>query len=205
MWALVAVGGTIVGLVTAHAADQVFTQQRAERIPVRTVLLNEVPRTPAAGRGRDPASAHVRRTSSDGSAHQGMTLVSTGRKAGSTVRIWLDAQGKLSTQPPTPTRAAVEAGLLGTVAALALSAVVVRRRKQRAVLPRPTAHRAVGQGVEPGRPTVGAQDQLTHEGPNPARYPGLRLSSRPLRMAGSGRVPAACGTASSGVDSRAVE
>lgn len=124
VWALMAVGGTIAGLVTAHAADQVFAQQRAERIPVRAVLLNDVPRTPTSAMGRDLASARVRWTAPDGSAHNGMTLVSTGRKAHSTAMVWIDAQGKLSTQPPTRTRAAVEAGLMGTSAALALSGVV---------------------------------------------------------------------------------
>ncbi|MFF8910644.1 Rv1733c family protein [Streptomyces olivaceoviridis] len=124
VWALMGVGGTIVGLATGNAAEQVFAQQREERITVRAVLLNDVPRAPTSGMGRDLASAQVRWTATDGSAHRGMTLVSTGRRAGSMVRIWIDAQGKLSTQPPTPTRAAVEAGLLGASAALALSGVV---------------------------------------------------------------------------------
>ncbi|MFF4398891.1 hypothetical protein [Streptomyces sp. NPDC001480] len=123
-WVLVAVGGTAVGVVTAHAADQVFAQQRAERTPVHAVLLDDVPRTATSEMGRELASARVRWTNSDGSTHSGMTLVSTGKKAGSTVRIWIDAQGKLSTQPPTPGKAAVEAGLFGASAALALSGVV---------------------------------------------------------------------------------
>ncbi|MCW7945183.1 membrane protein [Streptomyces hygroscopicus] len=121
---LIAVGGTLAGVVTAHAADQVFAQQRAERTPARAVLLTDVPRMATLGVGRDLASAEVRWTTSDGSAHKGMTLVSTGKKAGSTVRIWIDGQGMLSTRPPTPAHAAVEAGLLGAWAALALSGVV---------------------------------------------------------------------------------
>ncbi|MGW7528836.1 Rv1733c family protein [Streptomyces sp. NPDC054783] len=124
LWALIAVGGTIVGLVTARAADHVFAQQRAERIPVRAVLLNDVPRTPTSGTGRDLALVRVRWTAPNGSAHNGTTLLSTVRKADSTVRIWIDAQGRLSTQPPTPARAAVEAGLMGTAAAPALSGAV---------------------------------------------------------------------------------
>ncbi|MEU1788150.1 hypothetical protein ABZ553_20185 [Streptomyces sparsogenes] len=123
IWVLTAVGGTAAGLVTAHAADQVFARQRAERNPVYAALLDDVPRT-ATGMGRDLASTRVRWTTSDGAAHSGRTLVTTGKKAGSTVRIWIDTQGKLSTQPPTPTKAAVEAGLFGTSAALAVSGVV---------------------------------------------------------------------------------
>ncbi|MER6129046.1 hypothetical protein ABT173_42105 [Streptomyces sp. NPDC001795] len=124
IWALIAVGGTVAGMVTAHAADQVFAQQRAERIPVRAVLLSDVPRTVTSGIGRDLISARVRWTTSDGATHNGMTLVSTGKKAGSTVRIWIDGQGKPSTQPPAPAKAAVESALMGASAALALSGVV---------------------------------------------------------------------------------
>lgn len=124
VWALMAVGGTIVGVTTAHAADQVFAGQRAERIPVRAVLLDDAPRTAASGLGRDLASAPVRWTTAGGSTHHGMTWVPTGQKAGSTVGIWVDDQGKLSTRPPTRTKAAVEAGFLGTAAALALTGVV---------------------------------------------------------------------------------
>ena len=122
--ALMTVGGTIAGVVSAHAADQAFAQQRAERIPVHGVLLNDVPRTASPDTGRDLASARVRWTTPGGSTHVGMTSVSTGWKAGSTVRVWIDTQGRLSTQPPAPAKAAVEAGILGTSAALALSGVV---------------------------------------------------------------------------------
>ena len=124
MWVLMAGGGTLAGVVTAHATDQVFDRQRAERTPVRAVLLTDAPRTAASGTGRNLAVAKVRWTGSDGSAHTGMTLVGTGRKAGSPVRIWIDGQGKLSTEPPGPTKAAVEAGLMGASAALAASGLV---------------------------------------------------------------------------------
>ncbi|MGW1255661.1 Rv1733c family protein [Streptomyces sp. NPDC002513] len=122
--ALMAIGGTLAAVVTAHAAHQDFAQQRAERTPVLAVLLTDVPRTVPSGVGTDLASAEVRWTASDGSAHRGTTLVSTGKKAGSTVRIWIDGQGEASTPPLAPTRAAVEAGLLGASAALGVSGVV---------------------------------------------------------------------------------
>ncbi|QKV97099.1 hypothetical protein HUT19_39955 [Streptomyces sp. NA02950] len=125
VWGLIAVGGTAAGVVTAHAADRVFAQQRADRTPVRAVLLDDVPRPAMSGLDRDLSSARVRWTNSDGSTRNGMTVVATGKEAGSTVRIWIDAQGKLSTQPPTPAKAAAEAGLLGASAALALSGLVI--------------------------------------------------------------------------------
>lgn len=124
IWVLIAVGGTAAAVVTAQTAERVFARQRAERIPVRAVLLDDVPRTAAPGTVGDLASARVRWTNSDGSTRSGMTLVTAAKKAGSTVRIWIDGQGKLSTQPPTPAKAAVDAGFLGGSAALALSGVV---------------------------------------------------------------------------------
>ena len=124
VWVLMAVGGTLAGVVTAHAADQVLARQRTERSPVPAVLLTDVPRTATSGLGRDLASAEVRWTASDGSSHSGMALVSPDKKAGSTVRIWIDTHARLSTRPATPTEAAVEAGLLGASAALASIGVV---------------------------------------------------------------------------------
>ncbi|MGQ5635826.1 MULTISPECIES: Rv1733c family protein [unclassified Streptomyces] len=124
MWVLVAAGGTAAGVVTAHAADQVFARQRADRVPVRAVLLDDVPRPATSGLGGDLGSARVRWTNSDGSTHSGTTLVPTGTKAGSAVRIWIDGRQRPSTQPTPPAEAAVEAALFGGSAALALSGVV---------------------------------------------------------------------------------
>lgn len=124
IWVLIAVGGTAAGVVTAHAAGQVFAQQRADRVPVSAVLLDDIPRPATSGMGGDFAPARVRWTNSDGSTHSGKTLVSTGKTAGSTVRIWIDGNGKLSPQPTPPTEAAAEAALFGGSAALALSGLV---------------------------------------------------------------------------------
>ncbi|WP_225829824.1 hypothetical protein [Streptomyces sp. NK08204] len=124
MWLLIVVGGTVAGAVTAHAADRSFARQRAERTPVRAVLLTNVPYSAVSEAGNDLVSAKVGWTASDGSTRSGKTLVSTGRKAGSTVTIWADHHGKLSAQPPTPSKATVEASFLGASAALALSGLV---------------------------------------------------------------------------------
>ncbi|MGW7522051.1 Rv1733c family protein [Streptomyces sp. NPDC054783] len=126
MWMLIVVGGTVAGAMTACAADRSFAQQRAERTPVRAVLRTDVPYTAVSEAGGDLVSAKVRWTAADGSTHSGRTLVttSTGRRAGSTVGIWIDHHGRLSAQPPTPGKAAVEASLLGAAAALALSGLV---------------------------------------------------------------------------------
>ncbi|MFI6360325.1 hypothetical protein ACIBJF_49165 [Streptomyces sp. NPDC050743] len=124
MWLLVLVGGSVAGALTAHAADRSFARQRAERTLVHAVLLTGVPYTAVSGTGRDLVSAKVRWTASDGSTRTGTTRVDSGRKAGSTLTVWIDHHGKPSARPPAPGKAAVEAGCLGASAALALSGLV---------------------------------------------------------------------------------
>jgi hypothetical protein len=126
VWALVAAGGTLAGFVTAHAADEVFARQRAERRPVEAVLAADLPSAAAgAGRAAERISAKVRWTAPDGSSRTGLTLVDAGQQAGAEVTVWLDARGVLSTEPPNTTEAALEAAVLGTAAALATTGVVV--------------------------------------------------------------------------------
>ncbi|MDH6522250.1 hypothetical protein [Streptomyces sp. SAI-090] len=126
VWTVIALAGTLAGVVTAHAADAVFAQQRAERSPVRAILLTDAPRTISAigGAGGDQTRAAVRWTAPDGSVRTGRTLVDAGQNAGSRTTVWTSAQGDLSTRPPSPAGAAVEAGGLGASAALALAGVV---------------------------------------------------------------------------------
>ncbi|WP_371582138.1 hypothetical protein [Streptomyces sp. NBC_01314] len=93
---VVVVGGTIAGLVTAHAASEVFARQRVERQSVRAVVLNDVPRTataPGGATGRRMAA--VRWTAPDGSPRTDRTLVTTGLKAGSKAVVRQDGKGCL--------------------------------------------------------------------------------------------------------------
>ncbi|MBC2906938.1 hypothetical protein [Streptomyces cupreus] len=126
VWTVVALGGTLVGTVTARAADESFAELRAERHPVRAVLVESTQRAVATTEGvRDNrVRATVRWTASDGSRHTGRALVDSGGKAGSTVTIWFDDGGRLVAPPPTAAHSSAEAGLLGLSAALALSGLV---------------------------------------------------------------------------------
>lgn len=120
VWTVFAVGGTVAGLVTFHAADEVFARQRAERQSVRAVLLDDVlVSTTAVGVTSDRRTTSVRWTAPDGSARTGRTLVDTGRKAGSRVTVWQDGQGRLTAAPRSSTEAAIESGFLGAAAAAA--------------------------------------------------------------------------------------
>ncbi|MFI0514899.1 hypothetical protein RKD19_007855 [Streptomyces canus] len=125
VWAVVALGGTAAGLVTAHAADNVFASQRADRHPVAAVLLtDESKRTSVVRASSDKSLGTVRWTAPDGSVRTDRTLVETGLRAGSPLVLWQDAHGRLATAPPSPRRAAAEAGFLGALAGLALAGTV---------------------------------------------------------------------------------
>jgi hypothetical protein len=125
VWVAVVVGGTLTGLMTAHSAEGVFARERAERRSVSAVLLADATSVGSGvGGASDRVSAKVRWTAADGATRTGTTLVESGRKAGTTVEIWTDGRGDLSTEPSTPTEAAIEAGVLGTAAGLAVSGLV---------------------------------------------------------------------------------
>ncbi|MEU5095643.1 hypothetical protein [Streptomyces sp. NPDC020996] len=124
VWAVIAVGGAVAGLVTAGAAGDVLAQQRAERHSTRAVLLADTPGDSSAGVTAERVPARVRWTTADGATRTGRTLVDAGQKAGSRVVVWLDARDALTTRPPGPTEARLEAGLLGGAAGLAVAGAV---------------------------------------------------------------------------------
>jgi hypothetical protein len=123
VWAVIAVGGTLAGVVTAHAADEVFAQQRAERVPVSAVLLSDT--TQAGAKSYYRALAKVRWTLPDGSTRTANTLVDTGLKAGSHITVHIDTRGELATRPPSPTAADLESAVLGTAAALGVTGLTL--------------------------------------------------------------------------------
>lgn len=123
MWVIVAVGGTLAGVVTARAADAVFAQQRAERIPVTAVLVSDT--TQAGAKSYYRALAKVRWTLPDGSTRTENTLVDTGLRAGSHVVVHTDARGELTAQPPSRSAADLESAALGAAAAFAATGLTL--------------------------------------------------------------------------------
>ncbi|WP_405776658.1 hypothetical protein [Streptomyces sp. NBC_01538] len=120
VWTVIVLGGTLVGLVTAHAADESFAQLRRERHSVPAVLVEGTAEAvpTAKGAASERVRAQVRWTAPDGSPRTGRTLVDSEHQAGSRVVIWLNNRGQLTAEPPTAGAAAFEAALFGTGAAL---------------------------------------------------------------------------------------
>ncbi|MET7479296.1 hypothetical protein ABZT17_33725 [Streptomyces sp. NPDC005648] len=119
VWAVIAVGGTLAGALTARATADVLAQQRAERTPVAAVLLSSTRQPGASSYYR--ASAKVRWTLPDGSTRTGNTLVDTGLGAGTHIVVYTDRQGELTTRPPSRSAADVEAAVLGATAGLGVT------------------------------------------------------------------------------------
>ncbi|SEC76317.1 hypothetical protein SAMN05216489_01559 [Streptomyces sp. 3213] len=124
MWAVIVVGGALAGLVTFHAADEVFAAQRTERHSVQAVLLTDAPPASSTPGGvRDLIKAKVRWTTADGTSRTGSTLVDTGQKAGTKVVVWLDSAGNFTIEPMSSKEATLESAVLGLTAALAFAGV----------------------------------------------------------------------------------
>ncbi|RPE46611.1 hypothetical protein EDD90_9960 [Streptomyces sp. Ag109_O5-1] len=122
VWAFIAVGGAVAGVVTARAADQVFAQQRADRRPVQAVLLTGVPKSTGTGGVTDERRmARVPWTAPDRSFRTGLTRVDADLGAGTSVMVWEDGRGRLVAEPPDATEAAIEAGVLGALAVAAVA------------------------------------------------------------------------------------
>ncbi|WP_405995279.1 hypothetical protein [Streptomyces sp. NBC_00986] len=121
VWAVVAVGGTIAGLVTSHSADEVFAAQRTERHSVQAVLLADTPSPTTRVGSRDLIKAKVRWTTADGTSRTGSALVESGQKAGSKVVVWVDSAGNSTVAPPSWKEASLESAVLGLTAALAFT------------------------------------------------------------------------------------
>lgn len=122
MWAVIVVGGALAGLVTFHAADEVFATQRTERHSVQAVLLTDTPPANSTpGGARDLIKAKVRWTTADGTHRTGSALVDTGQKVGSKVVVWLDSAGNFTIEPPSSKEATLESAVLGLTATLAFA------------------------------------------------------------------------------------
>jgi hypothetical protein len=123
-WVLAVVGGAVVGMVAAGAAERAFERQRAERQEV-TATVVETPRTAVDSKdsgsghvsGDDLAWVTVRWTTPDGAERTGRTQAAPDTRPGARVTIWTDRHGVLAAQPLDPGETQVEAALLGTMAA----------------------------------------------------------------------------------------
>ncbi|MFF2521107.1 Rv1733c family protein [Streptomyces liangshanensis] len=114
------------GLLASQGVRSAADGQRAQRHSTSAVVLADTPVGPAsAGRADGDVPARVRWTAPDGAARTARISVPGGQRAGSTVRIWVDARGRPVPPPATPDEADFHATLLGGLAALVSGGTVL--------------------------------------------------------------------------------
>jgi len=96
----------------------------ADRHHVPATLLTDAA-VPQDAAGPESATATVAWTAPSGLAHEDVLGVPRGATAGSTVRIWIDGQGDVTTRPATTGDVAAEAGDVGLLTFAAISLVAV--------------------------------------------------------------------------------
>jgi hypothetical protein len=102
-------------LVFGVASRVVHAQQSWRLVPA--VLLTNAPRSQGAGY---TTATQARWTAPDGSRRTGAVPALPGAEAGSTVRIWVDAAGRLTHLPLQPSQARGQAVLVAILAPVAL-------------------------------------------------------------------------------------
>src|SRR4051794_2776290 len=106
---------------TFSRAQAVAAAEAADRHHVRATLVTDAAAQDAAA----PESATVSWTAPSGRPHGDVLAVPRGATAGSTVRIWIDGQGDLTTRPATHGDVAAEAVDVGLATFTAISLVAV--------------------------------------------------------------------------------
>lgn len=124
-WILAVVAALGTGAWTALAVEGHIDALRADRHSVPAVLVEDAQRTLGTADGSDNYRATVRWTAADGTRRMGLTRVDSSSKAGSTIHVWLDAEGRLVPNPPTATQARIEGVVLGVWAAAGVGGAVL--------------------------------------------------------------------------------
>lgn len=128
------------GLLAATALEASFTERRAQTRAVPAVLTQDAAdAAPAAvsDEGRVRVLAIVRWTAPDGTGRTGRAEVQPGDKAGSTVTVWTDPDGRLVSEPPDGVEAGFQIVMAGVTVAVAFGGLtlcggwLVRNRMQR--------------------------------------------------------------------------
>ncbi|MFE2870961.1 hypothetical protein [Embleya sp. NPDC059259] len=128
-----------VARVQTGSGEAARTRQLAHKQSVSALLPSKPPT--AARPGAETVTASVQWVAADGTARTGEAQVPLGVSAGDTTRIWLDAEGRPTTPPPTHGAIVVDAivaGMLALAASLLVTAgafgseqVLISRRRTR--------------------------------------------------------------------------
>ncbi|MEU6912869.1 Rv1733c family protein [Streptomyces olindensis] len=116
-WVLALLGGLVAGAMAAGAVDRAVERQRAESREVTAVLVEDAPGpSPARAASDHRVWGKVRWTAPDGSAYREEARVPPRAPAGSTIPVWVDRDGDLTTPPVSPGEAWLHTTVGGVLA-----------------------------------------------------------------------------------------
>ncbi|WP_252395587.1 Rv1733c family protein [Streptantibioticus parmotrematis] len=114
-------GAPMAGWAASDSMRASLDAQNAGRHAASAVLVANAPSAVSTGSDSGTNTAVVqapaRWTGPDGSGHTGSVPVTPGARSGTTTPVWLDAHGRLTDAPLSPSQTAVQADLIGAGAA----------------------------------------------------------------------------------------
>ncbi|MEU6684490.1 hypothetical protein [Streptomyces sp. NPDC046832] len=118
-WLLALLGGLLAGLLAAGTVDQAVERQRAESRQVRAVVVEDAPAPSQARTASDQRVwGKVRWTAPDGATHREDARVPARAPAGSTVLVWVNGRGDLTTPPVSGGEAWLHTAMGGALAGI---------------------------------------------------------------------------------------
>ncbi|MHC5905494.1 Rv1733c family protein [Streptomyces sp. S6] len=125
-WACAVLTGVLAGWAAADSMERGLARERAEWHTVRGTLT-EAAAAPSTELRSPSRTEHlwtkVTWPGPDGAPHSGQVRVAAGSPAGTLVDVWTDAQGRLVTEPTTPSQARLRSTLVGTLAGATSAAI----------------------------------------------------------------------------------
>ncbi|MFE2508849.1 Rv1733c family protein [Streptomyces naganishii] len=124
-WVLAVSGGLVAGLLTAGAMQQSADRVRAQSRPVAAVLTQEATHGAARPTSSSLVWGTVRWTEPDGSAHTDRARVPATARPGTSVTVWTNGHGALTSPPASAADTAFQSVLGGLWAGTAAAGLVV--------------------------------------------------------------------------------
>jgi hypothetical protein len=99
-WVLALLGGLVAGVIAAGTVERAAERQRAESHQVTAVVVEDAPGpSPARTASDHRVWGKVRWTAPDGSTHREEARVAPRAPAGSTISVWVNRSGDLTSRP----------------------------------------------------------------------------------------------------------
>ncbi|OUC81172.1 Rv1733c family protein [Streptomyces swartbergensis] len=125
-WVLALLGGVAAGLMAAGAVERAAERQRAETRQVSAVAVEDAPGpSPARAASDHRVWAKVRWTAPDGSTHTDEARVPPRTPAGSTLPVWVNRNGDITTPPVSEGEAWLHTTMGGGLAGALAGGVVL--------------------------------------------------------------------------------